>query len=269
MQEQTMQEQTIQEQTIQQSEKEQALMLVARAGEILVKSGAEIFRVETTMEHMAKSLHVESLKTYVIANGIFVTSGGETEPLQARITSVQTGDTDLGKIEAVNELSREMDARSFTVHEVKERLDQIEAMGEYPLPILLGAYGMGAGCFCYAVGGRLEESAVAFVIGVILGIFFCLMSGWKKKAKPLKTILGSMLVTLLSLCFYACGFGQNTDLIIIGGLMPMIPGVSFVNAVRDFVESDYVSGMIRLMDVLLTVVCMAIGVSAVWELHFF
>ena len=256
-------------QKAEQNEKEQALMLVARAGEILVKSGAEIFRVETTMEHMARSLQVESLKTYVIANGIFVTSGGIHEPLQAHITSVQTGDTDLGKIEAVNELSREMKTRTFSLEEVSERLDKIEAMGEYPLPVLLGAYGMGAGCFCYAMGSQLEEALVAFVIGMMLGVFFYLMRGWQKKAKALKTILGSMLVTLLSLAFYSCGFGNNTDLIIIGGLMPMIPGVSFVNSVRDFVESDYVSGIIRMMDVLLTVVCMAIGVSVIWELHLF
>lgn len=89
-------------------ETEQALMLVARAGEILVKSGAEIFRVETTMEHMANALHVESLKTYVIANGIFLTSGGIHEPLHAHISRVHTGDAHLGKIEALNELSREM-----------------------------------------------------------------------------------------------------------------------------------------------------------------
>lgn len=250
-------------------EKEQELMLVARAGEILAKSGAEIFRVETTMEHMANALDVESLKTYVIANGIFVTSGGIHEPLQAHITSVQTGDTDLGKIEAVNELSREMEMRPFTLEEVKERLDKIEAMGEYPMPVLLSAYGLGAGCFCYAMGSQLEEAVIAFVIGVMLGVFFYLLRGWQKKAKALKTILGSMLVMILSLAFYNCGFGSNTDLIIIGGLMPMIPGVSFVNAVRDFVESDYVSGIIRLMDVLLTVVCMAIGVSVIWELHLF
>lgn len=256
-------------QTTQQDKKQQALMLVARAGEILVKSGAEIFRVETTMAHMARSLQVESLETYVIANGIFVNSGGETEPLHAHIKSVQTGDTDLGKIEAVNELSREMEARPFSLPEVKKRLDQIEAMGEYPAPVLLLAYGMGAGCFCYALGGGLEESVASFVIGFVLGIFFYLMKRWKKKAKALKTILGSMLVTLLSMRFFTWGIGDSINLIIIGGLMPMIPGVSFVNAVRDFVESDYVSGLIRLMDVLLTTVCMAIGVSVIWDLHLF
>lgn len=50
--------------------KEQAFQLVVSAGEILLQSGAEIFRVEGTMKHMAKSLHIYSLETYIIANGI-------------------------------------------------------------------------------------------------------------------------------------------------------------------------------------------------------
>lgn len=243
-------------------------MLVARAGEILLKSGAEIFRVETTMEHMARSLGVEALETYVIANGIFATCGGETETLHAHIKTVETGDTDLGKIEAVNELSRDLETRTYTLEEVRDRLDKIEAMGDYPAPILLAAYGMGAGCFCYALGGSFTDSIVAFGVGIVLGVFIWASRNWKN-AKALKTILGSMLVTLLSLFVYSRGIGDSTDFMIVGGLMPMIPGVSFANSVRDFVESDYVSGLIRLMDVLLTTVCMAIGVSIIWELFVF
>ena len=34
-------------------------LLLAPAGDIILQSGAEIFRVETTMSHMAKALHVE------------------------------------------------------------------------------------------------------------------------------------------------------------------------------------------------------------------
>ena len=133
-------------------------MLVARAGDIILQSGAEIFRVETTMSHMAKALHVEDLETYVIANGIFATAKGEGAQLHAHIKSVETGDTDLGKIEAVNELSRDMEQHAYTLEDVEKRLEEIENMGEYPRFILISAYGMGAGCFCYAFGGSFHDS---------------------------------------------------------------------------------------------------------------
>lgn len=57
-------------------QKEQAFQLVVAAGEIQLQSGAEITRVEETMKHMAKSLDLDSLETYIIANGIFATAEG-------------------------------------------------------------------------------------------------------------------------------------------------------------------------------------------------
>ena len=249
-------------------ERKQAFMLVARAGDIILQSGAEIFRVETTMSHMAKALHVEDLETYVIANGIFATAKGEGAQLHAHIKSVETGDTDLGKIEAVNELSRDMEQHAYTLEDVEKRLEEIENMGEYPRFILISAYGMGAGCFCYAFGGSFHDSLVAFVVGLVLGVFFYIIRN-SKNMKALKIIAGSMLVTFLASFMYRQGLGDSVDFITIGSLMPMIPGVSFANSIRDFVENDYVSGLIRLMDVLLTAVCMAVGVYIIWDLLIF
>ncbi len=248
--------------------KEQAFQLVVSAGEILLQSGAEIFRVEGTMKHMAKSLHIYSLETYIIANGIFATAEGEQNLMRAQIKEVSTGDTDLGKIEAVNTLSRDLEQNRCGLDEALARLESIRRMGDYPARLLIPAYGVGAGCFCYALCGSAADAAAAAIVGLILGIFFWLLRNWKN-AKALKTILGSMLVTFLSLMLLNRGIGSDLNNIIIGGLMPMLPGVSFTNAIRDFVENDYVSGLVRLMDVLLTVVSMAVGVAVIWQLAVF
>ena len=249
-------------------QKEQAFHLVVSAGEILLQSGAEIFRVEGTMKHMANSLHIYSLETYIIANGIFATAEGEQDLMRAQIKEVSTGDTDLGKIEADNTLSRDLEQKRCTLEEALARMEAIRQMGDYPVSLLIPAYAVGAGCFCYALCGSASDSAAAAVVGIFLGIFFWLLRNWKN-AKALKTILGSMLVTFFSLVLLNRHLGADLNNIIIGGLMPMLPGVSFTNAIRDFVENDYVSGLIRLMDVLLTVVSMAVGVAIIWQLALF
>ena len=248
--------------------KEQAFQLVVSAGEILLQSGAEIFRVEGTMKHMANSLHIYSLETYIIANGIFATAEGDRDLMRAQIKEVSTGDTDLGKIEAVNTLSRDLEQNRCTFDEALARMESIRKMGDYPVSMLIPAYGVGAGCFCYALCGSASDSVAAALAGLILGVFFWLLRNWKN-AKALKTILGSMLVTFLSVTLLNHHLGTDLNNIIIGGLMPMLPGVSFTNAIRDFVENDYVSGLIRLMDVLLTVVSVAVGVAIIWQLFVF
>ena len=70
------------------------------------------------------------------------------------------------------------------------------------------------------------------------------------------------MVTAGSLVLYVMGLKVQFDRIIIGGIILLMPGVALVTAIRDLFNGDYLSGSIRLMDALLTGVCIAIGVGA-------
>ena len=43
---------------------------VLQAGRLLMESGAEIYRIEDTMGHMAKSLGIRDFSTYVVNRGV-------------------------------------------------------------------------------------------------------------------------------------------------------------------------------------------------------
>ena len=51
----------------------QVLDLVALMGETLLLNGAEISRVQTTMELVSRSYNKDDIDVYAISNGIFVT----------------------------------------------------------------------------------------------------------------------------------------------------------------------------------------------------
>ena len=53
---------------------------------------------------------------------------------------------------------------------------------------------------------------------------------------------------------------------IIGSIMPLIPGVAFTNAIRDIADGDYIAGSVRMMDALLVFFCIAMGVGLVFSL---
>ena len=46
-----------------------ALELVTRIGEVLLKNGGEIFRVQQTMQLVAKAYGIPGFQVYVLANG--------------------------------------------------------------------------------------------------------------------------------------------------------------------------------------------------------
>ena len=57
-------------------EKETVFETAALAGEILLASGAEIFRVDETMCRIARAYQCGALEPFVLSNGIFLSSGG-------------------------------------------------------------------------------------------------------------------------------------------------------------------------------------------------
>ena len=92
---------------------------IMAAGQTLLENGAEVFRVEQTMEIMARSFHLREFHVYVLTNGIFA-SAGTAEISEVR--NVPTRTTHLGRVAAVNALSREIAEGNMTLDEAESRL---------------------------------------------------------------------------------------------------------------------------------------------------
>ena len=56
---------------------------------------------------------------------------------------------------------------------------------------------------------------------------------------------------------------MRIDKLIIGSILPLVPGLAFVNSIRDIANSDFISGIVRIVDALLVFVYIAIGVGFV------
>ena len=56
---------------------------------------------------------------------------------------------------------------------------------------------------------------------------------------------------MFSVIFYKLGLGHTPGTILVGLLMPLVPGVSLVNAIRDFAEGNYIGGGVRFLDALM------------------
>ena len=78
---------------------------IMAAGQTLLENGAEVFRVEQTMEIMARSFHLREFHVYVLTNGIFASAG--TAEL-SEVRNVPTRTSHLGRVAAVNQLSRQI-----------------------------------------------------------------------------------------------------------------------------------------------------------------
>ena len=96
---------------------DRALELVMDAGQTLLENGGEVFRVQQTMEIMAASLGVRDFHVYVLTNGILASPHLPGRDAVSLVRHVPTVSVHLGRVEAVNELSRELAAGRLGVVE--------------------------------------------------------------------------------------------------------------------------------------------------------
>ena len=235
------------------------------AGHILLESGAEISRVEETMDRICRHFGVLSDEFFVLSNGIFATGGHGTGEQYARVQHIPVTGARLDRVVAVNQLSREISKGRYTIEAVERRLDEIRAMPPKKPVHQVIASGVGSACFCYLFGGSPADSAAAFIAGLCLYIFVLTVSC--RMSKILGNICGGALVTLICIFLQAVGLGKDISFMIIGSIIPLIPGVPFTNGIRDIGDGDYISGAVRLLDAILGFICIAIGVGLVFTVY--
>lgn len=234
----------------------QALAIASEAGHILLENGAEISRVEETMERIASHYGVDSKSFFVLSNGIFTTSSFNK---YANVEFIPFKGTQLDKVVAVNQLSRDIVAGKYTLDEAKIRLREIRTMRPHPVWEQVLASALGSAGFCIVFGGGLLDCAASFVCGILLWLFVLYVTA-PHMSKIVGNIVGGLFVTGLCILFHRIGFGHSLPNMIIGAIIPLIPGVPFVNGVRDLANEDYIAGATRLLDALLVFFCIAAGV---------
>ena len=224
----------------------EVLEVASIAGHILLENGAEISRVEDTMERIASHYGVDSGHFFVLSNGIFTTGSlGK----YANVEFIPIRGIQLSKVVAVNKLSYEIAAGKHTLSEARQRLEAIKDAPAKPAWEQIAGSAFGAAGFCAVFGGGFMDCAADFVIGALLYVFCLFVSG--SLSKIVGGICNALVATILCLTSYRLGFGDSLSNIIIGAVMPLIPGVPFVNGVRDLANSDYIAGLTRLTDAML------------------
>ena len=120
--------------------------------------------------------------------------------------------------------------------------------------------GFGSGGFCYLFGGSFFDALTAFLAGCILYIFVLYLLPKLALPKIMYNIAASI-IACACILLYSAGLGDKLDRITIGALFPLVPGIALTNSFRNFLENDYLAGLVRLVDALVTVGGIAIGVG--------
>ena len=225
------------------------------AGSILLENGAEISRVEETMRRIACHYGVEEADFFVLSNGIMATGDG-----YARSKFIPIKGASLDKVVAVNQLSREVAQGQCSMEQLEQRLKAIRTMKAKPAWEQILASAVGSAAFCIIFGGGFLDCLASFIAGLVLWVFMLFVAS-KRLSRIVGNVTGGLLAALVCFGLYRLGLGDHLSNMIIGAIIPLIPGVPFTNGIRDMANEDYIAGVTRLLDAMLTFFCIALGVA--------
>ncbi|MFS0674983.1 threonine/serine exporter family protein [Ornithinibacillus sp. 179-J 7C1 HS] len=230
------------------------------AGKIMLESSAETYRVEDTMNRIAHSFGQKNPQSYATPTAINF-SVDLMEP--AIMMRIEKRTTDLNKIAEVNSVSRKIAEGQLNIEEALEALQTLEGQKFiYSDKVMVLIAALASGSFTIMFGGMWADFLPSLVAGGIGFIGFL----WFDKLVEIRFIsefVASFIIGLLAILFVETGLGVELDKIIIGAVMPLVPGLHITNAVRDLLAGHLVAGLSKGVEALLTAFAIGAGIAVV------
>lgn len=241
---------------------ERIMSICLQAGEILLRSGAETARVEETISRLARAAGVSKVESFVTPTGIFICLERDGESL-TRLARVYDAAVDLQKVSAVNDLSRRFVRGEISLEELEEALRlQDRAPFRYPWWVRSVAAFSAAGAYGFLLTGHWRDVWPS-ALGGLAAHMASAWNGFGRGTGFLRTVLGGFVGSAVAVAV-ALSEGDQARIgqIVVGAMIPLVPGVAVTTAIRDLLAGDLLSGMARGTEALLTAAAIAMAVAA-------
>lgn len=239
---------------------ESILSLAMDIGKSMIKCGAEIDRVEETIIRICHAYGMKKTEVFSIVSMINVTTVDADGHAYTQSRRVYSYATNLGRLERLNSLSRQICSQSVTFDRAREILEEISGeKNGFHVTACIGAV-LAAGGFAVFFGGTWKDFLAAMPIAVMIYLMNTYIKA-RGMSKLFYTALCSIVSGFLAIFFVKIGFGSNPAMIMIGDIMLIIPGVTLINSIREMLCGDLMSGMLRLLESLILSITIACGFS--------
>ena len=233
------------------------------AGEILLSSGAEIYRVEDTIARLLSISGYEGAESFVTPSCILMTLRDPSADTITTLRRISVCENNLERVAEVNTVARALCAGEITIETANEKLLAIQKSSGYPpwaklllmllLPaffyLFFGGVSVSGGLICLAAGAWLALAREFMQKQSVVRFFLDLISA-------------AGVAFLASLLAHLIGADTSSNLIIISSIMPLVPGVAITTAIRDVLHGDYQSGTVRAAEAFIIATAIAVGVGA-------
>ena len=245
------------------NETDNRINLILDIGEMLLSNGADVNRVEDTTMRLSSAFEFRDCQVHAINSSIILTLTAPDDTIITRARRITRIDTDLDKVDELNDLSRKICGGMKDMASIGNEMERIRNSAPYPPFMIYFAYAISASFFTLFFGGSWQDMLYSIPIALTLRFVKVRLSGFNNN-KMVDNVILSAILTFMALVGKRFFPFLDSDLIIIGDIMLLIPGLAFCNSIHDMVMGDTISGVLSMFDAVLRALSIAIGYVVVW-----
>lgn len=227
-------------------------------GEEMLLCGAEVHRVEDSIERMCRAYGVKRVDVFGITSSLVVTVFMPNEETYTETRRINSIGTNMERLHQLNQLSRKICEETLSVEEIKNEFQKCLCAKQYPYWLVCIFYGVIAGAFTAFFGGEWRDILLSPVIGIVIS-FITYFAEKLTINRIFVKFVCSLSVTAMAFLFMKLNWITNVDMVIIGNIMVLIPGVGLTNAIRDLFVGDSIAGLLRLIEAVLLALAIGAG----------
>lgn len=234
------------------------LKVIKLSAQIIIENGGETYRAEETIKFIGKSFDVKEIESIATPTGFYMTISINGEDNNTLVKRIRKRTINLQKINDVNNISRRLSEHSITLSEALEELEKINQKTNLENNYSILYAGLSSAFFAVLFGGKL----LGFFTALFTGIIVALMSRRFEKLHSyhfFSSIFSGLIIAYIAISVTFFTKMGNYNNIIVGCMMPLLPGLAMTNAIRDTIRGDLISGIARATEALLVASSLAAG----------
>ena len=237
----------------------QVLFYALYIGEKMLVSGAEVARVEDSMRRICTAYGAEQVDVFTITSSIVATIYGESFGAVTQTRRIPSHAINMNLIYELNNLCRRICREKMPLPQVAEELKRLEDRAKPYSPVVRTIlYVIAPFLFSMFFGGAWEDALCAAAVGLIVRVvemFFAKFPINRFVATFVLSTVGGPFVNLSGWLHPS----ESVDLVGIGTIMLLIPGMALTNAARDLFSGDTICGLLRFVEVIMVSMAIAAG----------
>lgn len=246
--------------------KKDVLRLATFIGHLMLSNGAETYRVNDTVKRICSSRGFNHINVFVAPNTIIVSDDRFDGYTFMKV--IENRCINLNKIDMLNDFSRKfVNQLDMTIDDAINEIKNLDEKSPYNRMELNIWTAIGSSSFAALVGG---DNVLTFILTLITSVMAMVIYDKVKKISNIPvfaTLVSAIIIGFCGVGLVELGVLNTPKMLIVGSIMPLLPGVPFIKAVRDLVSGELMSGVGRAFEAAIIATAIAVGVGIAMNMY--